>query len=567
MNPSRYQLPQYVSDDRRRARADTLRREQARFEIQPDDPEGGLPEGFRRLPPKVKQLPSDMEFPGARITELAWDRLLTGINVVVATVTSGVFPLTSVRGYRALFRVVEGPHAIMNRWREDSEFGRQRLTGVDPMHLHQLRDDEPTALWEAGKRVLSITHPRRPIEDMYRKHRLFYVDYAHLWHPRVREHVPKGAHLGAPRCLFWADDYGNPQPLAIQLKPPREPRNPVFTPLDPVHDWMMARCHVQAAESHQHEGTYHLLETHLVSGAVALCMYRRLHPDHPVRQLLEPHYEYNLAINELALTGLLAKGGTIDTALAAGVAGTLQAARIHYAGWSFPHRSPSVEIALRGVEDRGTLPHYYYRDDALEVHGAIDQYVGAILGLWYRTDADVVNDDELQAWLAEVASPRGGDIPGFPAALHSRERLFELCTELIFRAGPQHAAVNNGQFDAYGWIPGTPGIVFSALPDEPSPPEGHFTEREFWRALPKRQCTLAQMGMVWVLSAPTLRTLLHAGESPAFHPSLSMEADHIIGAFRRRLWTISESIGRRNATLDVPYRYLDPQNISRSTDI
>ena len=107
----------------------------------------------------------------------------------------------------------------------------------------------------------------------------------------------------------------------------------------------------------------------------------------------------------------------------------------------------------------------------------------------------------------------------------------------------------------------------SPLPDTASPEEGHYTDRQFWQALPSRECTLAQMGMVWVLSTPTTRSLVHSGEAPAFHPALSPKADQIIGGFRRQLHSISERIQRRNDKLDVPYRYLDPMNISRSTDI
>jgi hypothetical protein len=44
-------------------------------------------------------------------------------------------------------------------------------------------------------------------------------------------------------------------------------------------------------------------------------------------------------------------------------------------------------------------------------------------------------------------------------------------------------------------------------------------------------------------------------------------AEDIVGGFRRRLQTISQSIQRRNQALDVPYRFLAPVNISRSTDI
>jgi arachidonate 5-lipoxygenase len=141
-----------------------------------------------------------------------------------------------------------------------------------------------------------------------------------------------------------------------------------------------------------------------------------------------------------------------------------------------------------------------------------------------------------------------------------------LCTHLIFRAGPQHAAVNNGQFESYGWVPNSPALTYAPLPEEASPP----------RATSARQTSGASCRPVPDHGAAQLRldaqraddaTLLHSGESPAFHPALCPEAEEIVGGFRRRLHTLSQSIQRRNTTLDIPYRFLDPVNISRSTDI
>jgi arachidonate 5-lipoxygenase len=573
MNASRYQLPQHVSDDRRRARAAVLEQERRRFALKRDAPQD---EGFHRLPPDCAKLPSDADFPASKLYgELAAYRLWTSLNLLPGT-AKWMALFQSPSRYLAIFQGILGPREAVSRWREDGEFGRQRLTGVNPMQVRLLREDRKTALWKAAKEVLAAHRPAHRIEDLFAAERLFYTDYGVLWHPRIQGQVVKGATLAAPTCLFWQNDTGHLMPLAIQLKPAGEPKNPVFTPLSPEYDWLMARAHAQAADTHTHEGTYHLLETHLVSGIVALCMYRQLHPDHPIRQLLEPHYEQNLAINKLAMGGLLAKGGTIDTALAGRVNGTLDAARAFYAGWSFERRSLEADLEERGVgRDRGNkLPFYYYREDALEVYAAVKKYVSSILALYYENDKVVADDYELQRWVAEVAQPDagdgsavGGDVPGFPDRIATREQLYALVADLVFRAGPQHAAVNNGQFDAYGWIPNAPALIRAKLPEEPSPEGGHFDERRFWKALPSWSPSTSQVNMVWVLSAPTRRTLLHAGESPAFHPSICPEAEQIVGGFRRRLQTISQSIQRRNQTLDIPYRFLDPMNISRSTDI
>lgn len=319
--------------------------------------------------------------------------------------------------------------------------------------------------------------------------------------------------------------------------------------------------HAQAADGCVHEGTHHLLETHLVNEAVAMCLQRRLHPDHPLHQILAPHYDGNLAINHVARHDLLAPEGPIDRTMAAGVAGTMEAARAHYAGWRFDTATLQADLAARGLLD---VPDFYYRDDALPLEQAIRNFVTAVVDVWYRTDEDVILDDELQSFCAEAAAEDGAAIPGFPSRLPDRASLRELVTHLIFRAGPQHAAVNNGQFDAYGWIPNTPGAL-SAPPPEDA--EAAIAEKALWKAMPERTAALAQMGMVWVLSRPTRRTILHEGEAAVFDPALCAEATEAVAAFQRRLQQISDRIRARNETLDVPYRYLDPYNVSRSTDI
>ena len=74
-----------------------------------------------------------------------------------------------------------------------------------------------------------------------------------------------------------------------------------------------------------------------------------------------------------------------------------------------------------------------------------------------------------------------------------------------------------------------------------------------------------------MLSAPTRISLVRTGEVPAFAPDLNPQAAMAVGLFRRRLQEISASIRRRNDDLEkrkqVPYAYMDPHNIARSTEV
>ncbi len=572
MNASSFQLPQHVSEDRRRAREATIELQRRRLVFKADDLGGEAETGnFRRLPSSFDTLPKELDFPLSHLSLVGGQRVWTWLVEVKARLLARLFPLRAEKGYRALYRLMKGDPSRVASWRDDLEFGRQRLSGVNPMAIRRVRELEQTELFRVADGVLPRLPDGKPPKSLAELHaagRLFEVDYRHMADPRIQKHVvQQGITLAAPRCLFWVDGYEALRPLAMQLRPEGVPAaNLVFSPLSPPAAWLLARAHFQAADTHVHEAPYHLVETHLVTGAIALAALRQLHPDHPFRQLIEPHFDFNLAINKLALGGLLAPGGTIDTTVAAGVAGAMNAGRMHMATWRYPERTLHRDLAERGVCDESVLSGYYYRDDALRLHEAISEYTRRILRLWYKSHDDVRNDYELQRFVAEVGSPEGGNIPGFPAALSTCDDAFALAAEIIFRAGPQHAAVNNGQFDAYGWIPGGPGEVAAPVP-ETEEQAAALTEAQLWKAFPDIDTSLAQMGMVWVLSRPTVHSILHSGDAPAFRPELCFEADDVIGAFRRKLVAISDSIQLRNSRLEQPYVYLDPLNVSRSTDI
>lgn len=396
--------------------------------------------------------------------------------------------------------------------------------------------------------------------------RIYMTEYPMLWDKPVQEHVRGNAHLAAPTTLFYSDDDGILMPLAIQLKPREiKDRNPVFTPLNRRWDWMMARGHVQASDSHYHESISHLLETHLVSEVFALATLRNLHPDHPLNQLMLPHFEHTLAINEQARKNLLADHGEIAKSMAAKHTGNINLVRMTWASWKYQDHSLNADLENRDVKD---LPGYLYRDDATKVYKAIDEYARGILGIWYQTDEDILSDPELQAWAREVSNPKEGGIKGFPEQITTREQLFDIAANVIFRASAQHAAVNNGQFGAYGWVPNAPVAMYSELPDHsPEDDRPLFTKADYYKALPDWKRTLGQTGMVWLLSEPTERSILRAGELMAFTKEHCFEAYQVVGQFRRQLRAISDGIDKRNDEIGFEYNYLKPQNIDHSISI
>jgi arachidonate 15-lipoxygenase len=99
--------------------------------------------------------------------------------------------------------------------------------------------------------------------------------------------------------------------------------------------------------------------------AFIMATFRQLATDHPLRILLQPHFEGTLAINDSAWKHLVSEGGAVDRLLA-GTIGTSRAVAAQ--GLQTLHvmndRLP-LTFQNQGVDDRETLPEYPYRDDSL----------------------------------------------------------------------------------------------------------------------------------------------------------------------------------------------------------
>lgn len=586
-NPSPYQLPQHVSSDRQRARQLTIAINKERFPFAHDpglDEEQRLPaqlgpwpgaSKLRRamtklvgiIPPKelfISELPPEVRFTGPKFFRHGTHAGSMKLRQAWVKLTNFAARTHNDSSFERLLGTIPPP-SIKNDWESDAVFARQRLAGVNPIAIKRCGDNPGDALAKAADKVLMVRH-RTNFRKAMKAGRVYMTEYPMLWDRPVQEHVRGNATLAAPTTLFYTNDDGVLMPLAIQLKPREiKDRNPVFTPLNRRWDWMMARGHVQASDSHYHESISHLLETHLVSEVFALATLRNLHPDHPLNQLMLPHFEHTLAINEQARKNLLADHGEIAKSMAAKHTGNINLVRMTWASWKYQDHSLDTDLTHRDVKD---LPGYLYRDDATQVYKAIDEYARGILGIWYQTNEDIINDSELQTWAREVSNPSAGGIKGFPEKITTREQLFDIAANVIFRASAQHAAVNNGQFGAYGWVPNAPVAMYSELPDHaPEDDRPLFTKADYYKALPDRKRALGQTGMVWLLSEPTERSILRAGELLAFTKEHCFEAYQVVGQFRRQLRAISDGIDLRNDEIGFEYNYLKPQNIDHSISI
>ena len=457
----------------------------------------------------------------------------------------------------------------------DREFARQRLAGQNPMMIRQVRSDDRPLLQPWISQGLDINW-----ED---NDRLFLAEYPLLQQITPADLQP-GKYVGSPIALFHRSDAGL-EPVLIQVEPCR-----VLTPQAAADDWMRAKLYVQTADVTYHELIIHLGNTHLSMEAFAIATPRQLPPNHPVYQLLRPHFQFLLAINTRGNSVLLGKGAAIDHLMAPTRETSLALINQAYRSTPFQDHALPQDLKRRGVE-ADVLPEYAYRDDALLLWEAIETYVSRFLQRYYADDNAVQQDPYLKAWAAELGDPlksrdRGEfaqapgwmpghwstdtglefslphypRVPGFPGAgdrALTLQQLIEIATQVIFTCGPQHAAVNFSQFDYVGYTPNAPLSLY-ARPDTPMPID---------QFLPSPEMDLGQMELTLTLNGIRFG---HLGSEELIQFKDGGDRQ-ILQQFQADLAAIEHQITQRNqqrlATAGIDYPYLLPSRIPNSINI
>jgi arachidonate 15-lipoxygenase len=93
---------------------------------------------------------------------------------------------------------------------------------------------------------------------------------------------------------------------------------------------------------------------------------------------------------------------------------------------------------------------------------AINKFVKEILGIYYKSDADVKEDHELQSWANELSAAYGPS--KFPTSVETLEKLVVLASIFIFNSAVSHSVLNFAQFESFGFIPNSPSSLFVAPP-------------------------------------------------------------------------------------------------------
>ena len=234
-----------------------------------------------------------------------------------------------------------------------------------------------------------------------------------------------------------------------------------------------------------------------------MALMRNLPDAHPLYKLLRPHVRYTMAINTVARESLLGPDRSIANIFSIGSEGQDQLLRRSSKRFRVHWSNIKRNIKDRGVDNTSQLPGYHYHDDGIKIWDAIEAYVSRIINQFHADDAAVSGDKELQNFAQDVLTngfPGYGEnaVNGrdFPRSITTKADLIEIITLIMFTGSAQHAAVNFGQYDHYGFTPNSPFIMHL-----PPPTKKGEAYEQLMKALPNEEETQQTIGLIHLLSA------------------------------------------------------------------
>ena len=466
-------------------------------------------------------------------------------------------PAKTLKEYGELFKSFGIP-PISKDFAEDHTFASMRVSGPNPVMLKRMKsfDERMPITNELFREAL----PDDSLDAALAEGRMYLADYAVLDGAELGNFPNGNKYLYAPLALFVITRHTKELvPVAIQCQQKPAKDNPIFTPQD-GYNWLIAKTIVETADGNVHEASTHLGRTHLLMEPFVIASYRQLADCHPLSLLLWPHFEGTLAINKAAWHHLIAVKGGVDKLMGGTIATSRKICVEGAQSVRIMNDLPPLTFAQRGVDDHEAFPNYAYRDDAMLYWNAIRKWVESYLRLYYLTDADIRDDHELQNWVRELASTRGGRVNGLPnsGSLLRVEELIDVATFVIYTCSVQHAAVNFPQYDCMSYVPNMPLAGYRPAPTT----RKGATEEDLIAMLPPVDMAELQMELGYILGTVRYTQL---GHYPNGH-FVDGRVSPLLQVFQNSLEAIGKTIAERNQTRR-PYETLAPVGIPQSINI
>ncbi|KAJ3271377.1 hypothetical protein HDV01_006664 [Terramyces sp. JEL0728] len=360
------------------------------------------------------------------------------------------------------------PYALIN-WQADASFGQDRLSWGG----YSLQAETSNVLNIPD--TVTVQLSGLTFAQLLAQNRMYKVDYSTLGKyskSNVGQANPYAQSIPSTYLNLYIDASGNPYPLAIKVVD----TGLIYTPLDAPEDWMFAKLAFSTSE-----GFFlpieHFLVNHMSIVASRVELMRQVSAQHPVYALLNHHFTDSYGNIIFGIKALLQNGTAFDTVFGCGGVGASRYIGDRGLTYNFTAQKINNWFANAGTTK---VPNYKYMTDLVAIRSAIATFVQNYLSIYYKSDADVQGDPEIQAWAANTASPTGGNIVGFPSSFPTLFSLVDTIADLITIVTAQHNLMNgeatwDGQtFPAhphslYGPYPTAKGIASSRAYLSPAP--------------------------------------------------------------------------------------------------
>ncbi|KAK9531514.1 hypothetical protein VZT92_010935 [Zoarces viviparus] len=509
---------------------------------------------------KISEFPDDIRISKSKLTEFDDVQMQTGIELKLKGLLGSHEHWESIEDMKKIFwwKKTTMSEYVTEHWKEDDFYGSQFLNAVNPnaiKHCSELPPNFPVT----EEMVKPFLEEGSSLQEELKKGNIFLSDQKMMDGIRPRVYNGEPLHVTPGLCLLYVNPENKLMPIAIQLHQQPAELNPIFLPSDPETDWLLAKMFIRNADCMDHQAAEHLLKTHYMAEVYAVATLRSFSAIHPLYKLLFPHFRFTLHTNTRSRKSIFGPEGAFSKS-SLGYEGLTELMIRALSETTYSSLCLPENITARGLE---SVPNFYYRDDGLNLWNIINSFVKAVVGYYYPSDSEVRKDTELQEWISEIFTHGflGNTASGFPASFDTVEEVIKFITMLIFTVTGQHAAVNNGQFDYYSWVPN--GSIVLRKP--PPTAKGQSSMKTILETLPDVDLTVRIAAMVWLLNHK-FTDMVHIGTYPEerFHEPAPKQ---MIKEFQSELSDLSEAISTRNLQLEIPYTYLNPTEIENSVAI
>lgn len=472
-------------------------------------------------------------------------------------------PLTSYRDY-VFFPLSPQPNPeLVDNFQHDLIFGLQRVIGVNPVVLRAVTQQQPLPEKLAEheiRRIFSEQIDEIDYTAAIQQKRVYILDYAVL---DVLQQNPghidgnRKQHITTPIVVLLQQPDGMLRPIAIQLYQEPAADNPIYTKKD-GNLWLAAKTFAQIADGNHHILYTHATRIHYVMEAIIMASRRQLYKSHPVNVLLNPHLQHTLNVNHQHTFLKNRKGspGRFGELFAGDYDATTQCMANGMTSFDFKASAFPSDIASREVDNPDLF--YPYRDDGILLWEAIQDFSKEYVDLYYKSDADLSEDSEIQAWANDISAQDSGRIPGFPSTFKSKQELAETIGHIIFLCTAFHSCIHFNQYKYPGFVPNMP---YSAYVTAPNGKNSQMDEAELLKIQPAFRAAYSQ---TWTYFLTNFR-VNRIGEYKLrrFDP----EARDVIKRFKNRLTEIEAQIDRRNNDRLFTYDRMNPRTIPNGVTV